>query len=73
MARQILGFPINFSLSSILTTILGTHDSGTYTFDQAMGASPDSDLTKTIEKFCPGLLGGLADSILGTVFRRLCQ
>ena len=73
VSRHILGFSINFSLSSILNTILGTHDSGTYTFDQEMGASPDSDLTTTIEKFCPEMLGGLANSILGTVFRRLCQ
>ena len=38
-----------------------------------MGASPDSDLTRTIERFCPPLLGGLADAILDNVFRRLCQ
>jgi hypothetical protein len=38
-----------------------------------MGASPDSDLTKTIERYCPPLLGGLADAILDSVFRRLCQ
>ena len=38
-----------------------------------MGASPDSDLTMTIERYCPPLLGGLADAILDNVFRRLCQ
>jgi hypothetical protein len=48
----------------------GTHDSGTYAYDRDMGASPDSDLTKTIDRFCPGMLG---DAILGNVFARLCQ
>lgn len=37
-----------------------------------MGASPDSDLTKTIEKICMGI-DSLSDGILGTVFQRLCQ
>jgi hypothetical protein len=36
-----------------------------------MGASPDSDLTKTIERFCP--IGGIADAVLDKIFRRLCQ
>lgn len=53
----------------------GTHDSGTYTFDKEMGASPDSDLTMTIQdKLDKGrLLGALTDVILKNVFERLCQ
>jgi hypothetical protein len=53
----------------------GTHDSGTYTFDKDKGASPDSDLTTTIqEKLDKGrLLGKLTDFILKTVFERLCR
>jgi intracellular sulfur oxidation DsrE/DsrF family protein len=53
----------------------GTHDSGTYAFDKTKGASPDSDLTETIqEKLDRGrLLGKLNDFILRLVFERLCQ
>jgi hypothetical protein len=53
----------------------GTHDSGTYAFDVDKGASPDSDLTSTIQdKLDRGrLLGKLNDFILRHVFERLCQ
>jgi hypothetical protein len=53
----------------------GTHDSGTYTFDKHKGASPDSDLTTTIQdKLDKGrLLGKLTDFVLKTVFERLCR
>lgn len=53
----------------------GTHDSGTYKFDKEMGASPDNDLTSTIqEKLGQGMiLGTVTDLILGTIFTRLCQ
>lgn len=53
----------------------GTHDSGTYQFDKDMGASPDSDLTKSIQDKLDkgGLLSKLTDTILSNVFERLCQ
>ena len=50
----------------------GTHDSGTYQFDKDMGASPDNDLTSTIQEKL-GILGGVKDMILGNIFERLCQ
>jgi hypothetical protein len=54
--------------------IPGTHDSGTYCFDKEKGASPDSDLTKTIQDKLPGrVLGAVSDIILDQVFGRLCQ
>ena len=54
--------------------IPGTHDSGTYCFDKEKGASPDSDLTKTIQDKLPGrVLGAVSDVILSQVFGRLCQ
>ena len=53
----------------------GTHDSGTYRFEKEMGASPDSDLTKTIEDKLDkgGLMGKLTDFILDNIFHRLCK
>lgn len=60
----------------------GTHDSGTFMFDQELGASPDSDLTMTIQDKLDGaggrgLLGSIGsvinDTILGTVFTSLCK
>ena len=53
----------------------GTHDSATYRFEKALGASPDSDLTQTIEdKLDKGrLLGKLNDFILDQIYERLCQ
>lgn len=54
--------------------IPGTHDSGTYCFDRDKGASPDSDLTTTIQDKLPGrLLGAVSNVILDQVFGRLCQ
>lgn len=51
--------------------IPGTHDSGTYCFDKDKGASPDSDLTTTIQDKLPGRF--LSNVILDQVFGRLCQ
>lgn len=53
----------------------GTHDSATYRFDKEKGASPDSDLTSTIEeKLDRGrLLGQLSDFIIKNIFERLCK
>ena len=52
--------------------IPGTHDSGTYCFDKEKGASPDNDLTSTIQdKF--SFLGGVTDMLLSQIFHRLCQ
>jgi hypothetical protein len=58
-----------------LVGLPGTHDSGTYTFNTEMGASPDSDLTSTIQdKLDHGiLLGKVNDFILRNVFERLCR
>jgi len=55
--------------------IPGTHDSITYEFSEDKGASPDSDLTSTIQdKLDHGrFLGKLNDMILRNVFKRLCQ
>lgn len=60
----------------------GTHDSGTFTFDQGLGASADSDLTMTIQKNLEGdgnrgVFGSIGsvinDQILGTVYSSLCK
>jgi len=53
----------------------GTHDSGTYRFEKALGASPDSDLTKTIEDKLDkgGILSSMTDFILKNIFNRLCK
>jgi len=53
----------------------GTHDSATYAFNKELGASPDSDLTTTIQdKLDKGkLLGKLTDFVLDTVFERMCK
>jgi len=50
----------------------GTHDSGTYRFDKDMGASPDSDLTTSVQKVV-GVVDALSDFVLGNIFARLCQ
>jgi hypothetical protein len=44
-------------------------------FDKEAGASPDNDLTSTIQdKLDKGrLLGAMTDMILGNIFKRLCQ
>lgn len=64
--------PISPSLT--LSRFAGTHDSGTYCFDKEKGASPDSDLTTTIQDKMPGrLLRAVSDVILSQVFGRLCQ
>jgi hypothetical protein len=50
----------------------GTHDSGTYAFNDELGASPDNALTSTIDS----IIGGfdmLADVVLKNIFTRLCQ
>ena len=53
----------------------GTHDSGTYRFEKEKGASPDSDLTKTIQDKLDkgGLMGQLTDFVLDNIFTRLCK
>lgn len=53
----------------------GTHDSGTYKFDKDMGASPDNDLTSTIQGTLGqgSLFGAITDVILQQIFTRLCQ
>lgn len=54
----------------------GTHDSGTYAWKKELGASPDSDLTVTIEKKLDvlGRLGDcITDGILKLVFERMCK
>lgn len=50
----------------------GTHDSGTYCFDKKKGASPDSDLTTTLQGKL-SFSGALSNTILDQVFGRLCQ
>ena len=50
----------------------GTHDSGTYAFNEELGASPDNALTSTID----GIIGGIdmiANSMLHNIWKRLCQ
>ncbi|GAX29164.1 hypothetical protein FisN_7Hh235 [Fistulifera solaris] len=58
----------------------GTHDSGTYQFNEELGASPDSDLTSGIQdklEVGRGLFRKLTekinDAVLGVVFERLCK
>lgn len=50
----------------------GTHDSGTYKFNAELGASPDNDLTSTIDSIIGGV-GCIADRVLGAIFERLCK
>ena len=54
----------------------GTHDSGTYQWDPELGASPDSNLTVSIQDKLDklGKVGDvLTDKILDQVFERMCQ
>jgi hypothetical protein len=63
----------------------GTHDSGTFQFKESLGASPDSDLTMSIQDKLEGgsdggrrgLLGSIGsvinDHILSKVFSSLCK
>lgn len=61
----------------------GTHDSSTYDFDEDMGASPDSDLTMTIQDKLEGdgegegifskIGSAINDQILGRVWESLCK
>ena len=50
----------------------GTHDSGTYAFNDELGAAPDSDLTMKIDDIIGGV-DALADIVLKHIFKRLCQ
>ena len=50
----------------------GTHDSGTYVFNEELGASPDNSLTSTIDSIIGGI-DMLADAVLKNIFSRLCQ
>ena len=58
----------------------GTHDSATYKWNKELGASPDSDLTTSIQEKLdrgPGVIGKIGskitDGILKLVFERMCQ
>jgi hypothetical protein len=66
----------------------GTHDSGTYQWDEEAGASPDSDLTMTIQRNLEGegdvsdrgeggffskIGSAINDKILGQVFDKICR
>ena len=53
----------------------GTHDSGTYVYNEELGAAPDSELTTKIDDILGSVdaLSGLSDFVLGHVFARLCQ
>ena len=63
----------------------GTHDSGTYQWDEDAGASPDSDLTTSIQDKLEGdnkekeggifskIGSAINDHILGTVYDSLCK
>jgi len=50
----------------------GTHDSGTYAFNDELGAAPDSALTMKIDDII-GRVDALADMVLGQIFKKLCQ
>lgn len=58
----------------------GTHDSATYKFNKELGASPDNDLTSTIQdklEFGRGIIrkigSKITDGILSAIYSRLCQ
>ena len=58
----------------------GTHDSGTYKWDKELGASPDNDLTSTIQdklEFGRGIIrkigSKMTDGILQLIYERLCR
>lgn len=58
----------------------GTHDSATYKWNKELGASPDNDLTSTIQdklEFGRGIIrkigSAMTDGILSVVYARLCQ
>jgi hypothetical protein len=50
----------------------GTHDSGTYNFNEELGASPDNSLTSTIDSIIGGI-DCVANVVLKNIFTRLCQ
>ena len=50
----------------------GTHDSGTYVFDEGRGAAPDSALTTKIDDIIGGI-DALADVVMRKIFQKLCR
>ena len=66
LAKHIANIPIN------QIGIPGSHDSGTYHFNDTLGAAPDSDLTTKINDIIGGV-DALSDFILRQIYIRLCQ